>query len=86
MSDGKTLQAIFDALVDGAVILPKRIGPVRTAIKQYSLMLGYSDPTECPISAYLKPDAARNQVIEEKAPRTLGTDAVRNLMKIGAQR
>src|SRR6266508_48707 len=79
MSDGKTLQAIFDALVDGAVILPKRIGPVRTAIKQYSLMLGYSDPTECPISAYLKPDAARNQVIEEKAPRTLGTDAVRNL-------
>jgi hypothetical protein len=79
MSNSKTLQEIFETLVELNVIAPKRVGPVRTAIKQYAGILDYSDPTDCPISAYLKPDAARNRLIEEKAPQTLGTDAVRNL-------
>ncbi len=79
MSNSKTLQEIFETLVELNLIAPKRVGPVRTAIKQYARILDYSDPTDCPISAYLKPDAARNRVIEEKAPQTLGTDAVRNL-------
>lgn len=79
MSNSKTLQETFETLVHLNVIASKRVGPVRTAIKQYARILDYSDPTDCPISAYLKPDAARNRIIEEKAPQTLGTDAVRNL-------
>jgi len=79
MSTSKTLQEIFETLVELNVFLPKRVGPVRTAIKQYARILDYGDPTDCPISAYLKPDAARNQLIEEKAPQTFGTNGVRNL-------
>jgi hypothetical protein len=53
--------------------------PVRTAIKQYARILDFSDPRECPISAYLKSDTARNQLIEKRAPQTLGIIGVRNL-------
>jgi hypothetical protein len=75
----KTLQGVFETLVDLNVIKPSRVAPVRTAIKQYARILDFSDPGECPISAYLKSDTARNQVIEERAPQTLGSDGVRNL-------
>lgn len=79
MDQVKTLQAVFEALVELNVIKAIRVGPVRTAIKQYAGFLDYSDPRECPISAYLKPDKARNQIIEQKAPQKLGSDGVRNL-------
>jgi hypothetical protein len=75
----KTLQEIFEALVELNVIKKSRVGPVRTAIKQYARILDFSDPRECPISAYLKSDTARNQLIEERAPQTLGSNGIRNL-------
>jgi hypothetical protein len=79
MNHDKTLQAILDELVRLAVIRPSRIGPIKTAIKQYAHILGYGDATECLSSAYILADKVRNRLIDERAPQTLGSDGLRNL-------
>jgi hypothetical protein len=79
MKSDRPLQEIFDQLREKNLIKPNRIGPIRTAIKQYAQILGYEDAAACPSSAFLKTDRVRNRLIDEKAPRSLGTHGVRNL-------
>ncbi len=88
MESEKTLGQLFEALLDKGAILPSRKGPIKTALKQYSKILGYVDFNECPVAAYFKNDGFRNRLIDEGAIRTrghkdrsihLGQDAVRNL-------
>jgi hypothetical protein len=84
----KTLKEVLDTLVERQMIPTSRIGPIKTALKQYAIILGYSDLTLCPMTAYHLPDQTRNRLIEEKAQgaRTsqfassrLGPHAIRNL-------
>ena len=79
MNDDISLQHVFDALLELGVIRPSRVGPIRTALKQYARMLGFGTPAECAISACLKPDKIRNRMIEELAPPPLASHGVRNL-------
>ena len=81
----KTLKEVLDALIDRQVIPPSRLGPIKTALKQYAIILGYSEPSECPMTAYHLPDETRNRLIEERAVGArrgdfgLGSHAIRNL-------
>lgn len=80
----RTLKQVFDALVEHQFIPQSRLGPIRTALKQYAIILGYKDPAECPLAAYHLPDERRNRLIEERAQSSsqrkgLGLHAVRNL-------
>lgn len=85
----KTLGQVFGALLENDAILQSRKGPIKTALKQYSRLLDYSDFHECPFETYFQNDRARNRLIDECANRTradkrngsihLGQDAVRNL-------
>jgi hypothetical protein len=85
----KTLGQVFGALLENDAILQSRKGPIKTALKQYSRLLDYSDFHECPFETYFQNDRARNRLIDECANRTradkrngsihLGPDAVRNL-------
>ncbi|MFN2511738.1 MAG: hypothetical protein ABR568_09880, partial [Pyrinomonadaceae bacterium] len=79
MSCDITLQQLFNALLEHNLIRPSRTGPIRTAIKQYAAILGYTDPALCPCDVYLKTNKIRNRFIDEKAPELLGSHAVRNL-------
>jgi hypothetical protein len=47
----KTLQEVLDALIERQVIPHSRLGPIKTALKQYAIILGYSDPALCPMTA-----------------------------------
>jgi hypothetical protein len=58
----KTLKEVLDALINLQVIPPSRMGPIKTAVKQYAIILGYDDPDQCPINAYHLPDARRNRL------------------------
>lgn len=84
----KTLGEVLGALFENDAILQSRKGPIKTALKQYSRLLGYSNPNECPFETYFVKDHVRNLLIDEGANRTankrngstsLGPDAVRNL-------
>lgn len=84
----KTLGQLFEALLDKHAILPSRRGPIKTALKLYSRLLGYDDFHDCPFATYSQNDRFRNRLIDEGAIRTrahkdgstyLGQDAVRNL-------
>ena len=85
----KTLGQVFGALLENDAILQSRKGPIKTALKQYSRLLDYSDFHECPFETYFQNDRSRNRLIDECANRTradkrngsihLGQDAVRNL-------
>jgi hypothetical protein len=84
----KTLKEVLDALIEGQFIPQSRLGPIRTAIRQYAIILGYPEPAECPMTAYHLSDETRNRLIEERAQRTkrgkfassrLGPHAIRNL-------
>lgn len=86
---GKTLGQLFEALVAGNAILPSRKGPIKSALKQYSQLLGCSDPFNCHFENYFQSDHVRSRLIDEGAGRTtankvngsihLGRDAIRNL-------
>lgn len=88
-SPKKTLGQVSEALLENDAIRQSRKGPIKTALKQYSGLLGYSDLNQCPFEAYFQNDDARNRMIDEGASRTtvnkrngsvhLGPDAVRNL-------
>src|SRR5574341_392883 len=87
-SSDKTLKELMDALIERQVIPHSRIGPIKTALKQYAIVLGYSDPALCPPSAYHLSAKKRNRVIEERAQGSdrgksaasrLGPHAIRNL-------
>lgn len=84
----KTLKQVLDALLDLDLIPSSRVGPLKTAVKQYALILGYDEPAQCPLSAFHQQDQRRNSLIEERAdevrparPGTsvLGRHALRNL-------
>ncbi len=84
----KTLREVFDTLIERELIPTSRVGPLKTAIKQYALILGYSEPAQCPLSAFHLPDQKRNGLIEERADgarsrragaSVLGPHAIRNL-------
>ncbi len=84
----KTLQEVLDALIERQVIPHSRLGPIKTALKQYAIILGYSDPALCPMTAYHLPAETRNRLIEERAQGSrrgkfaasrLGPHAIRNL-------
>lgn len=85
----KTLGQVSEALLDDYAIRQSRKGPIKTALKQYSRLLGYNDLNECPFETYFQNDHARNRLIDEGANRTtkdkrngsihLGQDAIRNL-------
>ncbi len=84
----KTLKEVLDALIELDLIPRSRVGPIKTAVNQYALILGYSEPAQCPMSAFHLPDQRRNRLIEERADgarrrRTnasvLGPHAMRNL-------
>jgi hypothetical protein len=74
-----TLLALLNGVMEHNVIRPSRIGPIRTAIKQYAEILGYNGPAQCPSAVFAKTDKVRNRLIEERAPQKLGSDALRNL-------
>lgn len=88
-SPERTLGQVSEALLKNDAIRQSRRGPIKTALKQYSGLLGYSDLNQCPFEAYFQNDDARNRMIDEGASRTtvdnrngsvhLGPDAVRNL-------
>lgn len=73
------LQAVFDRVVAAGRLKPSRIAPIRTAVRQYAIMLGFSSPAQCPLEAYNLPTGRRQQLIEERANPTLSLHAVRNL-------
>src|ERR1044072_7644917 len=84
----KTLREVFDTLIERELIPTSRVGPLKTAIKQYALILGYSEPAQCPLAAFHLPDQRRNRLIEERADGArpgragasiLGPHAIRNL-------
>ncbi len=85
----KTLGQLFEALLESNAIVPSRRGPIKTALKQYSQLLGCSDPFNCHLENYFQSDHVRNRLIDEGAGRTtankvngsihLGRDAIRNL-------
>ena len=84
MGADKTLEELFDALVERQFIPQSRLAPIRTALKQYAIILGCKEPAECPMTAYHLPAEKRNRLIEERAEssrqhKTLGLHAVRNL-------
>ncbi len=88
METSKTLAELLDAVIESQVIPPSRIGPIKTALKQYAIILGYSDPALCPMTAYHLPARTRNRLIEERAQGAargeftasrLGPHAIRNL-------
>ena len=79
-----TLKELLDALIERDLIPRSRIGPIKTAVKQYAIILGYTEPAECPLTAFHLPDQRRNRLIEEKAEGSrrssvLGAHAIRNL-------
>ena len=81
----KTLKEVLDALIERQAIPQSRLGPIKTALKQYAIILGYTEPAECPLTAYHLPDETRNRLIEERAVGArrgdfgLGSHAIRNL-------
>ena len=81
----KTLKEVLDALIERQFIPQSRLGSIKTALKQYAIILGYNEPAECPLTAYHLPDEKRNRLIEERAVGTrrgkffLGPHAIRNL-------
>ncbi len=81
----KTLKEVLDALIERQFIPPSRLGPIKTALKQYAIILEYNEPAECPLTAYHLPDEKRNRLIEERAVGIrrgkffLGPHAIRNL-------
>src|SRR5687767_13353131 len=79
MTSEMTLQAMLETLIEQQLVKPIRIGPIRTAVKQYASILGYGDPAQCAPDVFMKPDKVRNRAIEEGAPKHLGRDALRNL-------
>jgi hypothetical protein len=85
----KTLGQVFETLLESNAIRQSRIGPMKTALKQYSQLLGCNDFNECLFELYFQSDQARSRLIDEGALRKnadrkngsihLGQDAVRNL-------
>ncbi|HYR75736.1 MAG TPA: hypothetical protein VEM96_07810 [Pyrinomonadaceae bacterium] len=85
----KTLGQLFEALLEKDGILQSRRGPIKTALKHYSRLLGSNNFHECPFETYFQSNHARNRLIDEGASRTnadkrngsihLGQDAIRNL-------
>lgn len=84
----KTLKEVLDTLIELDVIPSSRVGPIKTAVKQYAIILGYSEPAQCPLSSFHLRDQRRNRLIEQRADdasRTrsgasaLGPHAMRNL-------
>jgi hypothetical protein len=72
----KTLKAVLDTLIERDLIPRSRIGPIKTAIKQYAIILGYAEPAQCPMIAFHLPDDRRNRLIDERAEGArLGTSA-----------
>ena len=66
----KTLGQLFEALLESNAIVPSRKGPIKTALKQYSRLLGCSDPYQCHFETYFQSDHVRNRLIDEGASRT----------------
>lgn len=80
----KNLKEVLDELIERDLIPSSRVGPIKTAIKQYAIVLGYNEPSQCPLTAFHLPDHKRNRLIEEKAEGSrrgsvLGPHAIRNL-------
>jgi hypothetical protein len=73
-----TLQALLDQVIDLGRLKPSRIGPMRTAIKQYAAILGVP-PTSCPPDVYHVPESRLARLIDDHAPSTLGSHGLRNL-------
>jgi hypothetical protein len=44
----KTLKEVLDALIERDLIPSSRVGPIKTAVKQYALILGYSGTGSVP--------------------------------------
>ena len=43
-SSDKTLQQVLDTLIERQVIPQSRLGPIKTALKQYAIILGTVNP------------------------------------------
>jgi Phage integrase family len=72
------LQALLDHLLSHSLLKPSRIGPMRTAVKQYAAILG-ADAAFCPPDIYHVPEARIRRLIDANAPKTLGPHGLRNL-------
>lgn len=79
MKNDISLEQVLQLLMEQNVIRPKRMAPIKTALKQYSQILGYNDPSKCLMTVCLKPDRIRNRLIDEHAPIGLGSNGLRNL-------
>jgi hypothetical protein len=47
-NSNKTLGQVFECLVQNQAICESRKGPIKSALKQYSVLLGYDDFHKCP--------------------------------------
>jgi hypothetical protein len=76
------LHDLLEQLITTHALKPSRIGPMRTAVKQYAAILGM-DPKSCSPSVYhLHHDKNNDQIsplIEANPPADIGPDALRNL-------
>jgi hypothetical protein len=73
-----TLQTLLEAVIKMGLLKASRIGPMRTAVKQYAAMLEV-DPAACLPNAYHLPEAQLRRLIDTRAPHTLGPHGLRNL-------
>jgi hypothetical protein len=66
-----TLQELLDKVIGQGALKPSRLGPMRTAVKQYAAILD-ADPAHCRPEVYYLPEAQFRQIITTHAPATLG--------------
>ena len=76
--EAMTLQEVLEHVIRRNGLARSRVGPMRTAVKQFAAMLG-SEPSRCPPALYQLPLPQIRAVIEAKAPPTIGVHALRNL-------
>src|SRR5882724_11205998 len=71
--------ALLEQIIPIGVLKPSRIGPMRTAVKQYAAILGV-DPKSCLPTVYHLPHDQRDDqigpLIEANAPAKIGSDAL----------
>jgi hypothetical protein len=74
------LQRLLDSILKKGAIPPSRIQPVKSSLRKYASILGYTNLVSCPESAYNIPQYQRRQLIEEKAMRVLKSTSGRTML------
>jgi integrase len=73
-----TLQELLDTITARGALTDSRKGPMRTAVKQYAMILGIP-AAQCLPETYHLPPQAHRRLIDSQAPPHLGPRALANL-------